>query len=298
MNTIKSCASLNSDCEVSIECNPNTTTEEKLKNYLQSGVNRISFGTQTFNDNLLKKIGRVHSSSQIINAVNLANKIGFNNISVDLMIGLPGQTIDDVKQDLIMLNNLPIKHFSCYSLILEDKTPLCNEVAQGVTILPNDDDVVEMYDFVTGFSKDFGFEKYEVSNFAKKGYECKHNLGYWKFYDYLGFGVAAHSYYDNFRAFNTSNLDEYINNDFDSIQTVEKIDLDESCEEYIMLSLRTKWGIDLIEFKKLFNKDLLLEKEKQINKLISYDLIYEKDNCLIVTEQGFHVLNKIILELI
>lgn len=298
LNIIKEYSLLNNNCEITIECNPNTTTKEKLVSYFNSGINRISFGAQSFNDELLKKIGRLHTSSQIFDAVNMAKDVGFKNISVDLMIGLPNQTLNDVKQDLININKLGVTHFSCYSLILEEDTPLFSDVAEGKLVLPDDDATIEMYDFVTKFSKSMGYEKYEVSNFSLPGYECKHNLGYWKFEEYLGFGVAAHSYFNDFRFFNSSNLLDYISLPFGEIEVKEKIGLVEKREEYIMLSLRTKWGIDLSGFNQLFNENLLKTKAGKIEELKAYNLIDYDETHLVATEQGFHVLNKIILDLI
>lgn len=298
LNTIKNCSLIDKDCEITIECNPNTTSRDKLVSYLNSGINRISFGAQSFNDDLLKKIGRLHSGGQIINAVNLAKEVGFKNISVDIMIGLPSQTLNDVRHDLVNISDLGITHFSCYSLILEEDTPLFNEVSEGKLSLPDDDITIEMYDFVTEFSKSIGYERYEVSNFSLPGFECRHNLGYWEFSEYIGFGVAAHSYFDDFRIYNTSSLLDYISLPFSEIEVRERIDEIEKREEFIMLSLRTKWGIDLIEFNHLFNEDLLETKASKIKDLKNYNLISCDENYLVATEQGFHVLNKIILDLI
>lgn len=298
LNQIKSCASISYKCEISIECNPNSATKEKLSKYYSYGFNRISFGAQTFDDDLLKKIGRVHTSDQIREAIKNCNEVGFRNISLDLIIGLPGQTLEQVAYDVDTAGRLNIQHVSCYSLILEEDTPLFYEVENKSCVLPDEDDVVKMYDYVYKELPGYGFYMYEVSNFALQGFECRHNIGYWHFKEYIGFGVAAHSYFNNFRKYNLDSLEDYILLPFDKIETSEYVDINKSADEYIMLALRTKWGVNIRYFKEKFGKDLLLEKSKQIKNLVELNLINVGEERITVSDKGFHVLNKIILELV
>ena len=298
INLIKQVAVFDKDCEVTIECNPNSTTREKLELYLKCGINRISFGAQTFNDKILKSIGRLHNSNQINNAVNLARDVGFKNISLDLMVGLCGQTLSDVENDVNKALCLGVDHISCYSLILEEGTPLCRLVNSGKVCLPDDDLVVEMYDKVNYLLNKNGLPKYEVSSFAKPGFECRHNIGYWTNKEYIGFGVAAHSFIDGYRKENTEDIQEYLSKSFDEIENSELLSQEEEIEEYIMLSLRTSKGLYLEYLKQNFNYDLLLAKKSEIDEMVRMKLIKLDNNFISATEEGFHILNKIILKLV
>lgn len=209
--------------ETSIEGNPESLTEKKLKEFRRCGFNRLSIGVQSLNNLELKSIGRIHDSKKGLNAIENATKY-FDNVSVDIMTGLPNQTTDSIKDTISQLSNFDLKHISCYSLILEDGTPLFNDVKFGKVILPDADYFSELWDTAKIELQKLGFLRYEVSNFAKKGFECVHNIGYWKRSDYLGLGAAAHSMIDNIRFYNHEKIKDYIENINNKIQKcAEKI---------------------------------------------------------------------------
>ena len=199
INTIKQNYKLYENPEITIEVNPGTINEEKIKKYKDIGINRISIGLQTTKDNLLKQIGRIHTYEEFLNCYKIVKKIGIDNINVDLMLGLPNQTLEDLKESLIEVINLKPNHISLYSLILEENTILEKMVSKNMTKLPEEDLEREMYWTTKNILEENGYIHYEISNFSKKGYESKHNLNCWGQKEYLGFGVAAHSYIKNKR---------------------------------------------------------------------------------------------------
>ena len=200
------------DAEITIEVNPGTVTQEKLQDYIDCGINRISIGLQTTNDELLKQIGRIHNYEQFLETYKLAKKVGFKNINVDLMLGLPNQRIIDLKESLENVLRLAPKHISVYSLIVEDGTPIANKIENGKLKLPDDELERNMYWYVKNTLELNGYKHYEISNFAKKGYESKHNMNCWNQMEYVGIGTAAHSYRDIKRYSNTEDIKEYIKN--------------------------------------------------------------------------------------
>ena len=184
------------NAEITIEVNPGTVTEEKLKDYKECGINRLSIGLQVTQDELLKQIGRIHNYEQFLETYQLARKVGFKNINVDLMLGLPNQRIKDLKESLDNIINLQPEHISVYSLIVEDGTPIAKKIDNGQLILPTDDMERNMYWYVKNTLELRGYKHYEISNFAKRGYESRHNMNCWNQSHYFGFGAAAHSYRD------------------------------------------------------------------------------------------------------
>ena len=200
------------NAEITIEVNPGTVTMEKLEDYRSCGINRISIGLQSTNNTLLKEIGRIHDFKQFLETYKMAKKVGFKNINVDLMLGLPNQRIKDLKESLEQILKLKPKHVSVYSLIVEDGTPIANKIEKGELQLPDEELERNMYWFVKNTLELNGYKHYEISNFAKKGYESKHNLNCWNQKEYIGIGVAAHSYRDITRYSNTENIEEYIKN--------------------------------------------------------------------------------------
>ena len=198
--------------EITIEVNPGTVTEEKLKTYKKIGINRLSIGLQSTDNNILKTIGRIHSYEDFLNTYKLARNQGFGNINVDLMIGLPNQKISDIKSSLEEITELKPEHISVYSLIVEENTPIEKMLNIGKLELPDEELERNMYWYVKNFLELNGYKHYEISNFAKEGYESKHNLDCWNQKEYIGFGVAAHSYINDVRYGNTENIDEYIKN--------------------------------------------------------------------------------------
>ena len=265
---------LKKDIEITIECNPNSVDEEKLKVYKNIGINRISFGVQSLDNDTLKKLGRLHNKDQVFDAINNAKKVGFKNISVDLLLGLENQNMQDFEKHLQELIALDITHISAYMLEVEEKTKLFSMVENKEINLPNSEKTIEIYEKTVDFLQKNRFFRYEISNFSKIGYESKHNINYWKCNEYLGFGVAAYSYFEGYRFSNSINFSEYENKE--NIK-YEKIDKSEKIEELIMLGLRCKFGFDYKEiielgydifsndyFKKYLNENILIKEDDRI----------------------------------
>ena len=296
------------NAEITIECNPNSLTIQKLQEFKSAGVNRLSIGLQAYNDNLLKLIGRLHTKKQFDMAIKNAKQVGFENINVDLILGIPKQKICDVKKEIKHLIKLGATHISAYGLIVEENTKLDYNLKNAVYKLPKESTSIKMYDIVLKMLKRKGIFRYEVSNFAKVGYECKHNLKYWTDKEYLGLGVVSSSYIQNKRWKNTDNFLKYceffeINSKgktdlSEIIEDEEILDLNAKIEELIMLSLRTKDGIDLIDFEKQFGVDLLKKKKAEIEELSKNKFIEIKNNRLLCTDAGFKLLNQIIVMLV
>lgn len=292
LEAIKSNFFVNENAEITIECNPCSTTEKKLVAYKMAGFNRISFGVQSFDDEVLSLIGRLHNGVQAEKAVVLAKKVGFDNISADLMLGLPKQTKKIVEEDIKRLANLGVNHISTYMLMLEEGTPLFEKVAKGEVVVASENAQVDFYDFVAKKLSSLGFEQYEVSNFAKDKTYSKHNLNYWQRGEYLGFGLSAHSFLGEVRFANSNNFVGYENGEL--LQT-EKLSKEEIFEELVMLGLRYFEGIDL-------NKLQEIDKEKT-ERILNSDY-FEKGVLSIINEKivlnpDFYAINnEIIVNLI
>ena len=296
INTIKQNYKLYENPEITIEVNPGTINEEKIKKYKDIGINRISIGLQTTKDNLLKQIGRIHKYEEFLNCYKIVKKIGIDNINVDLMLGLPNQTLEDLKEGLIEVINLKPNHISLYSLILEENTILEKMVSQNMTKLPDEDLEREMYWTTKNILEENGYIHYEISNFSKKGYESKHNLNCWGQKEYLGFGVAAHSYIKNKRYCNTNNIEDYIKN----IQNGKILNNRIICEiqnkleeqkEYMLLGLRKIQGIDIQEFKNKFIDNPIYIFHKELEKLIKEELVEIDLNQIKLTSKGLDFAN-------
>ena len=236
-----------------------------LKN---GGVNRISFGVQTFNDVLLKKIGRIHTAEQAREAVWMAYDHGIKNISIDLMYGLPGQTLEDLKDSVAQAAALPISHISIYGLQLEEGTAFMKMKDMGKLALPGDELVESMYDYMTEELPRLGFERYEVSNFSKKGYESRHNLGYWTGVPYIGAGMGAHGFWKGFRYMHVEGIPQYIESvhgmkalshseisQLPGIIQEEEYTEEIAMSEFAFLALRTVRGISVEKFRDTFHRD-------------------------------------------
>ncbi len=301
LQAVKNNFNLDKNAEISIECNPNSITQQKLIEYKHAGINRISIGLQVYNNRLLKLIGRLHNKKQFDNAIKFCKSNGFDNINVDLILGIPTQKLYDVKKELHHLKRLKVKHISAYGLIVEEGTKLSFNLKNGVYNLPSEDLQVKMYDYTNKFLQKHGYFRYEVSNFAKKSFESKHNLKYWTNQEYLGLGLNSSSYCGYERWKNTDNYEEYIhsinNNTLLQLEK-EKIDKKAQIEECVMLSLRTSFGLNCNIFKQRFGFDILQSKNVVIKSLIKNDLIKINNNCIVCTDKGFKMLNQVILELI
>lgn len=264
--------------EISIEMNPNTVTKEKILAYKKIGINRFSLGLQTTNDELLSSIGRVHTYSDFLNAIEIMKKENIDNINVDLIYNLPNQKIKDVLLDIEKIANLKVNHISFYSLTLMEGTIFYKEYKEGKLILPDEDTERDMYHEGILQLEKFGYNQYEISNFSLKNSECLHNIVYWKTLPYIGFGLGAHSYFDGKRFGNQVLFDSYLEKadentkPIDSL-TIEIIEEKEAVFEYLMLGLRMNKGIKLNEFEKRFDKKISEEYKIIFQKLSHEGLI-------------------------
>lgn len=305
INAIKESFNVKENAEITIEVNPGTVTKNKLEDYIKCGINRISIGLQTTNNELLKQIGRIHTYEQFLETYNLIRMVGFNNINVDLMLALPNQTIKDLEDSLNKVIMLKPEHISVYSLILEEKTKLYDLVESGKLELLDESIERNMYWKVKNILEQNGYKHYEISNFAKQGYESKHNLDCWNQEEYLGMGVAAHSYLNNKRYSNTENLEQYINKLLDEegikndIVTVhEEQTLEDKQKEYMLLGLRKIEGIKISDFKNKFVQNPIYIFRKELDKLVKEDLIQVEDNNIKLTKKGLDLANLVFEEFV
>lgn len=287
---------VSSNAEITIEVNPGTVTKEKLEDYIKNGINRISIGLQTTNDELLKQIGRIHNFTQFLETYKLAKKVGFKNINVDLILGLPNQRIKDLKESLEQIIKLKPKHISVYSLIVEDGTPIANKIEKGEMQLPDEELERNMYWFVKNTLELNGFIHYEISNFAKKGYESKHNLNCWNQKEYIGIGASAHSYRDITRYSNTENIEEYIENvnngNFNRNKIIHEIQKeDDAKKEFMLLGLRKIKGVDINQFKNKFGDNPIYLFRNELKKLTDERLLIIDNNNIRLTNKGLDLAN-------
>ena len=278
--------------EYTVEANPESLTVNKLKMMKEYGVNRISIGVETTNDDILKSINRHHTFKDVQIAVLNAQKMGFDNLNVDLILGLPGSSLEQIKKDLNNLVGLNVQHISCYSLTVHPNTIF---YLKGVEE-PIGDEARSYYDCVHSFLKEHGYNHYEVSNWAKPGFESKHNFTYWKNENYYGIGLGASGYIIDIRYTNTRSITDFLKGKYLGEQ--EKVTRDDDIEYQIMLNLRTIEGIDLKEFEDKFKFDLYQKKKKEIDNLISGGFLKLENERLIPTYEGMMTLDQIILKLI
>lgn len=279
------------NAEITIEMNPGTVSAKKTETYLKCGINRFSVGLQTAVDSQLREIGRIHTLKEFLLCAKLLKG---RNFSADVMLGLKNQTAADVIKTIETAAYSGAKHISMYALSPEDGTPIYTDYLNGE--LPDGDEVAELYAAGANKLKELGFNRYEVSNFAKSGFESRHNLNYWRRGEYIGFGVAASSCINNVRFTNTFDLDEYfkcILSDNFAVISSEKIDEAGQEEEFIMLALRTERGLDLSEFQKLFGVNFLEKYSEQIQKAREYAEVFE--GFYKIKEEFMFVQNSIII---
>ena len=240
--------------EISMEANPGTVTREKLTDYRRAGINRLSFGLQSANDRELKLLGRIHTWAEFLESFHLARECGFTNINIDLMSALPGQTRESWKDTLKRVTDLNPEHISAYSLIIEDGTPFGEKYGseEGRKLLPDEDSEREMYHETKRFLRDCGYERYEISNYAKPGRACRHNIGYWTGLPYLGLGLGASSYMDGGRSAVNSDMKQYLEEKPGMFTDVEKLTKKDMEEEFFYVGLRMTAGVSLPEFERRF----------------------------------------------
>ncbi|MFU0825376.1 radical SAM family heme chaperone HemW [Clostridium sp.] len=290
-----------SDLEFTVEGNPGTFSEEKLKLFKSMGVNRLSIGLQAWQDSHLKSIGRIHSKDEFINSFSMARKLGFKNINVDLMFGLPNQSLDEWKETLDEVTRLEPEHLSCYSLIVEEGTPFYKSYEENKLNLPEEELEREMYHYTLKFLKSKGYNQYEISNFSKKNRECKHNLVYWSLDEYLGCGSSAHSYIDGYRFRNEDNIEKYIqdiNNRGTAVVEKNKNSLQDNMEEFMFMGLRKIDGISMKDFQERFNTSIFNVYKDVIEKYKNKGMIIEKGDRIFLSPRGIEISNFIMSDFI
>ena len=285
INESKQSFDFDNNAEITIEANPSTLNSEKLSQLRNAGINRLSIGVQSMKDDELKFLGRLHSAERAEKAVMDAYSAGFDNISCDLMIAVPHQTADSMKYSIDRLSSLPIKHISAYILKVEEGTPFdCDEIKNS---LPDEDETADLYLQMCDMLEEKGFMQYEVSNFAKNGYESRHNCRYWKCQEYIGIGPAAHSCFDGKRFAVPKDIEQFIKSD---VQPIEITD-DSPCgfEEYSMLRLRLKEGLMLDRVP-----EHKAEIEKKLPSLLKAGYITYENGIVSLTRKGFLMSNSVI----
>ena len=290
---------LKADAEFTVECNPGTVDEKYLLALYQAGVNRLSFGVQSFNDEILARIGRIHKAGDAIKAIDTAKKIGFNNISLDLMYGLPRQSMKDLQESIYKAAECEVKHISIYGLQIEKGTVFARLADENKLMLPSEELVEKMYDYMLKELPKLGYSRYEISNFAKAGYESRHNLSYWQDVPYLGFGSAAHSYIDGVRYSANSDIKKYIDgiktNNY-AVEVEEKYSRKAHIEEFCFLALRTTAGIDKEKFKRVFKQNIEEIFGKVIAEQKNKQLLAENEKNIYLTPLGMKYGNEVFSE--
>lgn len=331
LETVKEHFNITADAEITVECNPGTLTAGKAEKLVQAGFNRLSMGLQSADDRELQLLGRIHNFAQFLESYDLARKAGFRNINVDLMSALPGQTLKSWQDTLQKVTALRPEHISAYSLIIEEGTPFYERFAEDERIreegghprlLPEEDVERQMYELTETFLHTKGYDRYEISNYAKPGYECRHNCGYWTRKDYLGLGLGASSLVEHQRFQNTSDLKTYLEQEYspqcegqhehiaETIQLqeetgltqtghhihIETLDKKSEMEEFMFLGLRLMAGISRQQFEKKFQVTLNSVYGEVLRKLKGEQLIEEVAGYVRLTEHGIDVSNYVLAE--
>lgn len=292
---------LHKDLEFSMECNPGVLFKEKLEVMKKGGVNRISFGLQSANNNLLKEVGRIHSYEEFLENFNLARKVGFNNINVDIMYGLPNQTAADWKETLETICGIRPEHISAYSLIIEEGTVFYNLYEKNLLNLPTEEDERNMDRLTKEILNKNGYHQYEISNYSLQGKECEHNKVYWQLKDYIGVGTSSSSYIDSFRIKNIDDIEEYIykvNNDIEVYEEKQKNTVEDDIEEFIFMGLRMNKGINTKEFEERFNRSIESIYGNIIEKNIKMGLLNKDIDRMFLTSRGMEFSNQVMSEFI
>lgn len=288
--------------EITIEANPGTITYDKLFRYKKAGINRLSIGLQSANDKELKILGRIHNYEMFLKSYEAARKAGFDNINIDLMSAIPTQTFESYTETLSKIILLNPEHISAYSLIVEEGTPFYEKYSEDKEFykeLPDEETDRKMYHYTKELLSKYDYKRYEISNYAKKGFECRHNIKYWSRDDYYGFGTAAASLVNNTRYTNITDRNKYINFSFEKnkIRTdIQEIEIQEQMEEYMILGLRKTQGVSLDDFRMKFNINLEEVYGKKLEKLVRQNVCEYDDNYFRLTEYGLDVSNTVLVE--
>lgn len=300
LDTIYKSFTVSSKAEISIECNPGTVTRGKLEKYRKAGINRLSIGLQSADDEELKILGRMHNFQQFLKTYEYARNVGFENVNVDLMSGIPYQTVEKFSKTLQTVIRLKPEHISAYSLIIEKGTPFYDcykfdlvkqEAGMQTEFLPSEDEVYQILKFTQQCLKESGYKQYEISNFAREGYECKHNIGYWRRENYLGLGLGAASLIENIRFNNTRKLYDYLSNPCENPLDPVELSRKEQMEEFMFLGLRMNEGISRNSFFDSFGVSVEAIYQNSLDYLKKEGLIQALGGNVFLTEKGMDLGN-------
>jgi oxygen-independent coproporphyrinogen-3 oxidase len=287
------------DMEFTMEANPGTTDLDKLRVMKDGGVNRLSYGVQSFNDDLLKRIGRIHDSKQVLVSIDQAKRTGFDNISIDLIFGLPDQTLDILNETLDQAFSLQLKHFSAYSLKVEENTLFHVLYEKNQLELPPEEEEESMYQVIMDRMKENGYEQYEISNFAKAGFQSRHNRTYWENKEYYGIGAGAHGYVNGKRHVNAGPVQQYIQLVSErGLPKVEEfaVSPQEAMEEYMIMGLRLIEGVSCEEFHRRYRTTIDEQFSQQIEELIELGLLEIQGDRIRLTTKGIPLGNEVFVK--
>ena len=301
---------ISDDAEITMEVNPGTVTEEKAASWRKSGVNRLSIGLQSADDRELKMLGRIHTYREFLDTWKIVREAGFENVNVDLISAIPGQNLRSWSETLRKAADLGPEHISAYSLIVEEGTPFYERYGDGsgededkgnhLPPLPDEDTEREIYKATEKILAEYGYHRYEISNYAKTGYECRHNLGYWERKEYLGLGLGASSLISECRFHNTADMGKYLrlyeNAGTDICEDIEHLSVEDQMEEFMFLGLRKTVGISVDDFRKAFGKEIREVYGEQMRKLEEQRLIEYSGNRVRLTERGTDISNYVFSE--
>lgn len=297
---VRDCFDISDDAEITMECNPGTVNESRLSEYRAAGVNRLSFGLQSADNNELKMLGRIHTFEQFVESFRLARKAGFNNINVDLMSAIPGQTEATLENTFDKVMALQPEHISVYSLILEDGTYLADNIDKFPPV-PDEDEDRRMYHMTNERLHSAGYERYEISNYSRKGFECRHNLLYWNRGEYYGFGCSAAGFIGNERYSDIRDVKKYIelNGDIEKLhENIEILTKEDAIEEFMFLGLRKMAGVDVMDFQRRFGVPIENVYAKEIEHNVDKGLLIRQGDMLKLTEYGIDICNTVMSDFI
>lgn len=297
---VRDCFDISDDAEITMECNPGTVNESRLSEYRAAGVNRLSFGLQSTDNNELKMLGRIHTFEQFVESFRLARNAGFNNINVDLMSAIPGQTEATLENTFDKVMALQPEHISVYSLILEDGTYLADNIDKFPPV-PDEDEDRRMYHMTKERLHSAGYERYEISNYSRPGYECRHNLLYWNRGEYYGFGCSAAGFIGNERYSDIRDVKKYIelNGDIEKLhENIEILTKEDAMEEFMFLGLRKIAGVDVMDFQRRFGVPIENVYAKEIEHNIDKGLLIRQGDILKLTEYGIDICNTVMSDFI
>lgn len=296
MGALRQTFRIEKKAEITLEMNPGTARKEKLKVYRQLGINRLSIGIQSVKNENLKLLGRIHTYEDFLESYHMAREAGFDNISGDLISSLPGQTLEEWKEELEILIRTPLEHLSVYQLIIEEGTEFYERYGEHEELLPDDETSREIYLWTGEYLENQGFRQYEISNYARAGKESRHNLRYWERKDYLGLGLGAASMIRNMRMSNTRDWEKYRTGCRDPRKIREEVEFLEEprqIEEFMFLGLRKTRGVSRKEFRRTFGKDLDLIYEKTLKKYLENGMLQESGDRIFLSEEGILLSNQI-----